>query len=96
MKIGKLSSHHFIMLILCRLVKYVDVPSFKHYAVTLNGYVIRCRFTPGIYSPQIRTSVTAKRKIFVFSFYPFRNTSYFALYKGIGEPQRRLSIRSLV
>jgi len=45
MKVGKLNPHHFL-LILCRLVKYVDLPAFKHNSVTLNGYVISCRFTP--------------------------------------------------
>ena len=95
MKTGKLSPHYF-MLIFCRRLKYVDIPAFKHNAVTLNGYVISCRFTPGTYGPQGWMSMTAKKKIFAFSFYPFRNTSYFALYKGIGEPQRRSPIRSLV
>jgi len=45
MKIGKLSPHHF-MLIFCRLLKCLDLPACKHNAVTLNGYVISCHFTP--------------------------------------------------
>ena len=65
------------MLIFCRLVKYVEIPAFKHNAITLCGYMISFRFTPSTYGPQSRMSDEEEANLHLFvssvpKYIPFR------------------------